>query len=99
MTSMDVPTQLRSRSTRPRRKEVKGGGIEVARFYTKAGVDVYDTCEWELRSAVITNERGDVVFEQRDVEMLPATPLRPLISSSVLMTPAIVPLSALPAEV
>jgi ribonucleoside-diphosphate reductase alpha chain len=66
---MDMPTQLRNRSTRPRRKEVKGGGIEVARFFTKPGVDVYDTCEWELRNAVITNERGDVVFEQKNVEM------------------------------
>jgi ribonucleoside-diphosphate reductase alpha chain len=69
MTSIDMPTQLRSRSSRPRRKEAKGGGIEVARYYTKAGVDVYDTCEWELRSAVITNEKGEVVFEQKDVEM------------------------------
>jgi ribonucleoside-diphosphate reductase alpha chain len=31
-------------------------------------VDPFDEIEWELRSAVIANERGDVVFEQRDVE-------------------------------
>jgi ribonucleoside-diphosphate reductase alpha chain len=41
----------------------------VQRYFTRPGVDVYDTCEWELRSAVITNERGEVVFEQKDVEV------------------------------
>jgi ribonucleoside-diphosphate reductase alpha chain len=73
MTSIDMTTQsLRSRNSKgPKatRKETKGGGIGVDRFFTRSGVDVYDTCEWETRSAVITNERGDVVFEQKDVEM------------------------------
>src|ERR1700682_32391 len=74
MTSIDLPTHsLRSRSNAPKpkaaRKETKGGGITVDRFYTKPGVDPYDTCEWDLRAAVITNEKGEVVFEQRDVEM------------------------------
>src|ERR1043165_320079 len=73
MTSIDMTTQsLRSRNSKgPKatRKETKGGGIGVDRFFTRSGVDVYDTCEWETRSAVITNERGDVVFEQTGVEM------------------------------
>ncbi|HEY6138676.1 MAG TPA: vitamin B12-dependent ribonucleotide reductase, partial [Thermoanaerobaculia bacterium] len=73
MTSIDMTTQsLRSRNAKgPKvtRKETKGGGIGVDRFFTRPGVDVYDTCEWETRSAVITNERGDVVFEQTGVEM------------------------------
>jgi ribonucleoside-diphosphate reductase alpha chain len=73
MTAIDVtsnPLRARSNTKPPKaKKETKTGGITVDRFYTKAGVDVFDTCEWDLRSAVITNERGDVVFEQRDVEM------------------------------
>src|SRR5947209_13498805 len=73
MTSVDMPQSLRPRSSskspKSGRKETRGGGIEVARFYTKPGVDVYDTCEWELRAAVITSESGGVVFEQKDVEM------------------------------
>ena len=71
MTSIDV-TQLRTRNSgpkAPKKKETKPGGIEVQRYFTRPGVDVYDTCEWELRSALITNERGEVVFEQKDVEM------------------------------
>ncbi|MGZ8868129.1 MAG: vitamin B12-dependent ribonucleotide reductase, partial [Thermoanaerobaculia bacterium] len=73
MTSIDVTGQIRRNSSpkhnKPGRKETKTGGIEVSRYFTRPGVDVYDTCEWELRSAVITNERGEVVFEQKDVEM------------------------------
>jgi ribonucleoside-diphosphate reductase alpha chain len=73
MTSIDMTQTLRPRSSakspKAGRKETRGGGIEVERFYTKPGVDVYDTCEWELRTAVITNESGGVVFEQKDVEM------------------------------
>jgi len=73
MTSIDMNQTLRPRSSakppKAGRKETRGGGIEVERFFTKPGVDVYDTCEWELRSAVITSETGGVVFEQKDVEM------------------------------
>src|SRR6266704_391244 len=73
MTSIDMTTQsLRSRNSKgPKatRKETKGGGIGVDRFFTRSGVDVYDTCEWETRGAVITSERGEVVFEQKDVEV------------------------------
>jgi ribonucleoside-diphosphate reductase alpha chain len=44
-------------------------GLAFARFFTDAGVDPFDEVEWDLRAAVIGNERGEVVFEQRDVEM------------------------------
>ena len=72
MTSIDLPTirnRSAAKSSKAGKKETQPGGIAVDRFYTKPGVDVYDTCEWDLRSAVITNERGEVVFEQKDVEM------------------------------
>ncbi len=70
MTSIDLP--VRSRTAPPRKagkKDTKTGGIEIDRYFTKPGVDVYDTCEWELRNAAIANESGGVVFEQKDVEM------------------------------
>jgi ribonucleoside-diphosphate reductase alpha chain len=44
-------------------------GLTFPRFFAEPGVDPFDEIEWELRTAVITNERGEVVFEQRDVEM------------------------------
>jgi ribonucleoside-diphosphate reductase alpha chain len=43
-------------------------GLEFERYFTRDGVDPFDEVEWELRSAVIANERGQVVFEQHDVE-------------------------------
>ncbi len=44
-------------------------GLTIARRFVPAGVNPYDEVEWETRSAVISGEGGDVVFEQRDVEM------------------------------
>src|SRR5438270_392723 len=74
MTAIDVTnSSLRPRTpARPpkaAKKDTKPGGISVERVFTKPGVDVFDTCEWDTRSAIITNERGEIVFEQKDVEM------------------------------
>src|SRR5262245_19113312 len=44
-------------------------GLVFPRFFTEAGVDPFDEIEWELRAALIGNERGELVFEQRDVEI------------------------------
>ena len=44
-------------------------GLHFERYYTTPGVDPFDTVEWELRNAVISNEKGEKVFEQKDVEM------------------------------
>ncbi|MGE0043068.1 MAG: vitamin B12-dependent ribonucleotide reductase [Vicinamibacterales bacterium] len=44
-------------------------GLEFPRFFSTAGVDPFDQIEWELRDAVIGNEKGHVVFEQRQVEV------------------------------
>jgi ribonucleoside-diphosphate reductase alpha chain len=44
-------------------------GLAFPRFFTEAGVDPFDEIEWEVRAAVIGNERGEAVFEQHDVEI------------------------------
>ncbi|HUC98968.1 MAG TPA: hypothetical protein VMR88_10820, partial [Candidatus Polarisedimenticolaceae bacterium] len=44
-------------------------GLQVSRYFTRAGVNPYDEIEWENRSASITNEKGKVVFEQNNVEI------------------------------
>src|SRR5437773_3360693 len=54
---------------RAKRAIAPAPGLAFPRFFTQAGVDPFDEIEWELRAAVIGNERGDVVFEQRDVEI------------------------------
>jgi ribonucleoside-diphosphate reductase alpha chain len=47
----------------------KAPGLKIPRRFTEPGENVWSTVEWETRSAVITGERGDVVFEQHDVEV------------------------------
>jgi ribonucleoside-diphosphate reductase alpha chain len=43
-------------------------GLTVERFFTRQGVDPFDTVEWERRDAVISGADGKVFFEQRGVE-------------------------------
>src|SRR3972149_12168642 len=47
----------------------EGKGISLLRLYTTPGLDPFDAIEWELRDAVITNEKGEKVFEQKGVEV------------------------------
>jgi ribonucleoside-diphosphate reductase alpha chain len=59
-------------ATRTKRAESKAPlapGLEFPRYFTLPGIDPFDEVEWEVRSAVIGNEKGKVVFEQRDVEI------------------------------
>ncbi len=44
-------------------------GLKFQRYYTRPDVDPFDAVEWELRDAVIGNERGEKVFEQKGVEI------------------------------
>jgi ribonucleoside-diphosphate reductase alpha chain len=46
-----------------------GSGLKVERRFTRPGVDPFDEVQWEMRTASITNEKGEVVFEQKDVEI------------------------------
>lgn len=46
-----------------------GTGITIERRFTPPDVDPFDEVAWERRTAVITDERGRVVFEQTDVEV------------------------------
>jgi ribonucleoside-diphosphate reductase alpha chain len=45
------------------------GGLEFSRHFTREGVSPYTQVEWEIRSAVITNEKGEVIFRQEGVEV------------------------------
>jgi ribonucleoside-diphosphate reductase alpha chain len=46
----------------------KAPGLPFRRLFTKPGVSPYDEIEWELRLAQITDAKGNVIFEQKDVE-------------------------------
>ena len=44
-------------------------GIAVKRLFTKPGMHPFDEVQWELRTASIQNDKGQVIFEQRNVEV------------------------------
>jgi ribonucleoside-diphosphate reductase alpha chain len=43
-------------------------GLKFPRYFTRAGISAYDEVEWELRTASITDAKGNSIFEQKDVE-------------------------------
>ena len=43
--------------------------LHFDRVYTRPGVHPFDQVQWEKRNASITNEKGEVIFEQPDVEV------------------------------
>src|SRR5438045_9182838 len=44
-------------------------GLEFRRYFSREGISPYDTVEWEYRTAAITSESGEVIFEQKNVEV------------------------------
>jgi len=47
----------------------KAKGLRFGRFFTPPGSHAYDLVEWERRTASIIGEKGQVIFEQKDVEV------------------------------
>jgi ribonucleoside-diphosphate reductase alpha chain len=60
-------------NTRSESRSVSGAekraGLSFKRFFTKVGRHPYDELTWELRSAIINDERGQPVFEQHGIEV------------------------------
>ena len=52
-----------------RRAAAEAPGLQYTRVFSQAGRDPYGEVEWDRRDAVIANERGEAVFEQRGVEV------------------------------
>jgi ribonucleoside-diphosphate reductase alpha chain len=44
-------------------------GLRIRRLFTKPGLHPFDEIEWESRTTTIQNEKGQVIFEQRNVEV------------------------------
>jgi ribonucleoside-diphosphate reductase alpha chain len=55
--------------TVPSTNKKKASGLQFRRLFTKPGVSPYDEVEWEFRLAQITDAQGNVIFEQKDVEV------------------------------
>ncbi len=56
----------------PETLEVAGtvrAGLEFERYFSTPGLDPFEAVEWETRDALIGNEKGEKVFEQKGVEV------------------------------
>ncbi|HUI31444.1 MAG TPA: vitamin B12-dependent ribonucleotide reductase [Candidatus Acidoferrales bacterium] len=47
----------------------KWGGLTVQRRFTKEGLHPFDEIRWENRTASISNEKGETIFQQENVEV------------------------------
>src|ERR1700674_1934444 len=65
-TVTETTTAAPSTSTSAKKKP---SGLSFRRFFSKPGVSPYNEVEWDLRLAQITDAQGNVIFEQKDVEV------------------------------
>ena len=54
---------------RMERTTQRATGLEFKRRFTDGKVRPFDAVEWELRHALIGNDKGQVIFRQEDVEV------------------------------
>lgn len=45
------------------------GGLSISRFFTKSDKDPYESYKFDIRSSVIRNPSGEIVFENKHVEV------------------------------
>jgi ribonucleoside-diphosphate reductase alpha chain len=64
-----MPEVKTSAVSTPAPTDKKAPGLSFHRLFTKAGISPYDELEWEFRLAQITDAQGNVIFEQKDVEV------------------------------
>jgi ribonucleoside-diphosphate reductase alpha chain len=56
-------------TARDSRSNLARRGMSVPRVFSTEGVSPFDQVDWELRTASIKDERGRVLFEQKDCEI------------------------------
>jgi ribonucleoside-diphosphate reductase alpha chain len=72
--SVDLSNRINELQNAPKhaRPVSERTGISFPRYFTQkleAGKTPYDEIQWELRTAVIGNDKGSVIFEQNDIEV------------------------------
>jgi ribonucleoside-diphosphate reductase alpha chain len=69
--TVDLSAKMEALKTKTSSKASKTG-IAFPRYFTsklEAGKTPYDDVQWETRTASIGNDKGSVIFEQRDIEV------------------------------
>src|SRR5450631_2595808 len=67
MAELKTVTETTATPSIPAKK--KSSGLSFRRFFTKTGVSPYNEVEWDIRLAQITDAQGNIIFEQKDVEV------------------------------
>jgi ribonucleoside-diphosphate reductase alpha chain len=65
---MKENTKVQTQQPTSRQAGQAAPGLKFPRYFTRTGISPYDEVEWELRTASITDAKGNSIFEQRDVE-------------------------------
>ncbi len=72
MGQLSVDLSARDKSLKRSLARSERTGVSFPRYFTArldAGRTPFDEIQWELRSATICNDKGTVIFEQRDIEI------------------------------
>ncbi len=72
MGQLSVDPGARVEELKPKRQTEPLSGVTFPRYFTArlaAGKTPYDDIQWEKRTASIANDKGAVIFEQKDVEV------------------------------
>jgi ribonucleoside-diphosphate reductase alpha chain len=72
MKDITAEASTSKKEQRPHLKHLNGhstGGLTFPRMFSEEGLHPYDRLSWETRNAVISNEKGETTFEQKDVEV------------------------------
>jgi ribonucleoside-diphosphate reductase alpha chain len=64
----EVTVKTTSTQTSKSTQQKKSAGLKFSRFFTRPSVSPYDEVEWDLRTASITDAKGNSIFEQKNVE-------------------------------
>jgi ribonucleoside-diphosphate reductase alpha chain len=64
-----IPAESRSEPPMETQTPTRKSGLEFRRFFTDGKAHPFDAIEWERRTALIGNEKGQTIFRQEGVEV------------------------------
>jgi ribonucleoside-diphosphate reductase alpha chain len=69
MPELKIVTETTAAPSTSTSAKKKPSRLSFRRFFSKPGVSPYNEVEWDLRLAQITDAQGNIIFEQKDVEV------------------------------
>jgi len=51
------------------REQTSTRGLKIARYFTTPGQHPFDGITWDRRTANLANDKGEIIFEQKDIEV------------------------------